>query len=246
MVAVALAVLVAIPLLILFIVIGIPWWPALIIGALIGGLIVWWLYATADQRAMPDLPKGQVSAMAMARFENLIEGLCLSIGISEPDHLVVRSDALNAMAVARKERRTLVVTDALLEQLERIELEGVLAELLVRLKTGDAEAATVAASVIGKPLLDSPLAGVGRSIAPRVLPRLLDQDRDVLADRQAVSITRYPPGLSAALVRMADGPSVASLSTAGTDHLWMAPPSRMESILPTAPLDWRIDILLEI
>lgn len=233
----------------LCLVVGVPWWAGAVAGLAVTALILWRRAQTADVRVLaPYLslsPAGAADPIATARFKNLVEGLCLSIGVSEPELLVVSDPARNAMAVARNDRQTLVVTDSLLADLQRIELEGVVAELLVRLRSGDAERATVMAALVGGLLLDSPLGSVTRPLAARLMRQTLDHYRDVTADQQAVAVTRYPPGLLAGLERIGTGPVLPAAATPGTDHLWMVPPPRAADLFDFAPLEWRIDILAE-
>jgi len=130
-----------------------------------------------------------------ARLENLVQGLSLAGGVEEPQVVVLSDPARNAMAVRNGGRNRIVVTQGLLQSLEVVELEGVVAELLTRLKNGDAEAATLGAALFGQPILDGPLRSVLGPVARMGLGRLLSADRDLEADRQAVRLTRYPPGL---------------------------------------------------
>ncbi|MDA3038723.1 MAG: hypothetical protein O3C27_04180 [Actinomycetota bacterium] len=230
-------------------VVGLPWWTGAVLGAVVTALVLWRRARRADVTVLEPYRSLAGTAnpdpVVVARFGNLVEGLCLSIGIPEPELLVVSDPARNAMAVARDQRQTLVVTDSLLTDLERVELEGVVAELLVRLRSGDAERATVMAALVGGLLLDSALGSVGRPLAARLMRRTLDDYRDVTADRQAVAVTRYPPGLWAGLERIGSGPVLPVGATPGTDHLWMVPPPRAADLFDFAPLEWRIDILME-
>ena len=229
--------------------VGLPWWAGVLLAVVVTGVVLWRRAQSADADVLEPYRSLARSAspdpVVVARFTNLVEGLCLSIGVPEPELLVVSDPARNAMAVARDDRQTLVVTDSLLTDLQRIELEGVVAELLVRLRSGDAERATIMAALVGGLLLDSPLGGFTRPLAARLMRRTLDHYRDVTADQQAVAVTRYPPGLWAGLERIGTGPVLPAGATPGTDHLWMVPPPRAADLFDFAPLEWRIDILME-
>lgn len=244
------AVPVAAVLALVFLAVGVPWWLGSLVGLALAFLVVWRLAEAADRHVLGQLrqttPAVDGDPVLVARFANLVEGLCLSIGVPEPDVLVITDPARNAMAVARHDRQTLVVTDGLLRDLERIELEGVVAELVVRLRSGDAERATVVAGLVGRLLLDSPVGGMARPLAAGLLGRSLDRYRDVTADQQAVAITRFPPGLWAGLERIGAGQVLPNGATPGIDHLWMVPPQRAATLFDFAPLEWRIDVLMEI
>jgi heat shock protein HtpX len=256
----AVGALVAVPLAlvatVVFWLVGVPWWLGIVVALVVAGLLVWRRAETADDRVLSGLATVAVArtgsspavadTVSLARFQNLVEGLCLRIGVREPELRVLVDQARNAMAVARHDRQSLVVTTGLLQDLSRIELEGVIAELLVRLRSGDAERATVMAALVGAPLLDSPLAGITRPLASALLRRVLDLYRDVMADQQAVAVTRYPPGLSAGLERIGSGSLLPAGAPAGIDHMWMVPPARAATLFGFAPLEWRIDVLTEI
>jgi Zn-dependent protease with chaperone function len=239
------AVTVAVPLFILLLIVGRLWWIAPIIGLIVGVSVVWHLHRSAFRRVMQAFVPIAGNDVARARLENLVEGLSLSIGTSEPELLVVADEARNALAVARGDEKAIIITDSLLVALDRIELEGVVAALLIRLKNGDAERATSMASLVGKPFLDSGMSTIAAPLGGLLLRRNLSEYRDILSDQQAVAITRYPPGLSAALGRIAVVSAAPLAATPGTDHLWMVPPARLDSLVPHAPLDWRVEALLE-
>lgn len=255
------AALVVVPLtvvlVVLGLVIGMGWITvpvAVVLAVAVGALLVWQRARTADARVLEAV--GPVTAVPadsaderLARFRNLVDGLCLSIGVAEPTLAVIDDPAPNAMAVAAGDRHTVIVTRSVLEQLDRLALEGVVAELLIRLRNGDAERATLVAALFGGPLVEGPLAGPLRPLTAMVYDRAIDEHRDISADLQAVSVTRYPPGLRSGLEVIA---GAATNETApakmgpGFDHLWIVPPGRARRLFDFAPLEWRIDVLLEI
>ena len=183
---------------ILFWLLPTPWWLGVLFGLVAAGVIVWMRVRNADQVVVSSLGGGLLKTDGAARLENLVQGLSLAGGVEEPQVVVLSDPARNAMAVRNAGRNRVVVTQGLLQSLEVVELEGVVAELLTRLKNGDAEAATLGAALFGQPILDGPLRSVLGPVARMGLGRLLSADRDLEADRQAVSLTRYPPGLHGA------------------------------------------------
>lgn len=252
--AIALAVLVlAIPAviigLILFVLIPGPWWLGIVLGLAAAGIAVWLQVRRADQVVLSRLGGGLLQPDGAARLENLVQGLSLAGGVEEPEIVVLSDQSRNAMAVRNQDRNRVVLTQGLVESLEVVELEGVVAELLTRLKNGDAASATLGAALFGIPILDGPLAPVLRPVANVGLSRLLRADRDLEADRQAVRLTRYPPGLHGALRKMSQGDVTPNALTAGQGHLWLIEPSSEHDMVETgtrAPLDLRIDVLAEL
>jgi heat shock protein HtpX len=102
-----------------------------------------------------------------------------------------------------------VVTRGLLDGLERIELEGVLAHELAHVKALDSRIGTVAAAL-------APLGTWAVTTA-------VGEDREEAADAAGVAFTRYPPGLLRALEKLAGGPTGLRTGAKATAHLWLVP-----------------------
>ena len=84
------------------------------------------------------------------RLHNLVEGLCIASGLPKPRLYVVDDPAPNAFATGRNPRHAAVaVTTGLLEKLNRIELEGVLAHELSHIKNYDILVSTLAVTMVG-------------------------------------------------------------------------------------------------
>lgn len=227
---------------------GLGWLIGVVVGALIGAVVVWHRLRSAQRRVLSLLGAEPASDNAHARLLNLAEGLSLAGGTGQPDLYVIDDPGLNAAALAGGGQAALVATTGLLGALDRVPLEGVVAEALVRVRNGDAEAATLGVSLFGS-LLAGPLVLVTKPIGRLGIGRLLGPDRDLLADRAAVSLTRYPPGLLEALDQIRSANPVVGRRSPATDHLWLVPPSAIDGraeVLPVAPLDLRIDVLGEL
>ncbi len=165
------------------------------------------------------------------RLLNLAEGLCVAGGLAMPEMRVLGSDAANAVLLAPGRRdAVLIVTQGLLDRLERVELEGVLAHELSHLRRGDAGLASVATRAAGLP------ATVSARATSAVL-RLAGPDREPRADLAAASLTRYPPGLAAALDKLAGAPTrpdgLDPVAVRLTAPLWCAP---LAEAVPARPL----------
>jgi heat shock protein HtpX len=201
------------------------------VGAFVGASIVlavamWWTAEPVARRAMGGVP-ADPATKSHARLLNLVEGLCATVGTRQPEVRVRDAEGLNAAVCGRRRRSaTLVVTQGLLDQLNRVELEGVVAQLLTRIRSHDILPATVTVATLG----------IGAT--------LLSPPEPVTAmDRAAMSFTRYPPGLISALEKMeAKGTAVRGVSRS-TAHLWFADPGTRPS--QTSLLD-RIAALREL
>lgn len=227
---------------VVLVVVGVPWWLSLII---VVGLAA--AAASAVVRAAPSLVLGHLRAVPLddrrehERLVHLVEGLCLATGVRVPDLAVVDDDAPNGMVVGRSsDDATVVVTRGLVERLGRTELEGVIAHLLSRLRSPRLGDETLAALVIGRALAPVPV------VQRRALAWVVDEHPSVRADRDAVAMTRYPPGLAAALVTIDAAGGSLRFGGRATRHLWLDDPVRSADDAVDIPLVERIDVLQEL
>jgi heat shock protein HtpX len=161
-----------------------------------------------------------------SRLHNLVEGLCAAAGLPKPAVYVVDDEAPNALALGTGPKTaSLVVTTGLLAKLDRMELEGVVAHELSHIKSGDIEVSTLAANLFGR-------------FAPDLAARLSSPRRELLADVNSISLTRYPPGLTAALEKLRADPARPTAGGRAVAHLWIE--------TPDPPLEERIAALREL
>lgn len=84
------------------------------------------------------------------RLHNLVEGLCIASGLPKPRVYVIADPAPNAFATGRNPRNAAIaVTTGLLEKLNRVELEGVVAHELAHIKNYDILVSTLAVTLVG-------------------------------------------------------------------------------------------------
>ncbi|MGH9076744.1 MAG: hypothetical protein ACRDY0_04720 [Acidimicrobiales bacterium] len=209
---------------------------AVVVLVVVAAAVAAFVWTTAERRAVSAIGGRDADARADARFVNLVEGLGAAGGVSPPRLLVVDDPALNAAALGRDPRRgTLVVTSGLLGALTRVELEGLLAAQLVRIKRGDTLPGTLASAA-------GPLA---RRACRSALPA---QGGDLAA----VALTRYPPGLASALEKVATGPTALVREVPAVAALWLADPGQPAGPgqpgdrAVRAPLEARIAALREL
>lgn len=155
-----------------------------------------------------------LSAPGPARLANLVESVALAVGIPEPALRVVEDPASNALVTGSDARRaTLVVTSGLLDRLDLLALEAVVAQQLSIIRQGSTRRRDVATAVLGT---------AGRLVPPLGSLAARAAATELGADVAAVTVTRYPPGLLAALDAVTAGPEVRS--SAILVPLWFAPP----------------------
>ena len=105
-----------------------------------------------------------------ARLHNLVEGLCIASGLPKPRVYVIDDEAPNAFATGRDPKHAAIaVTTGLLEKMNRVELEGVIAHELSHIKNYDILVSTLAVTMVGRHRpgvgLRDPLPVVGRRSA---------------------------------------------------------------------------------
>lgn len=169
------------------------------------------------------------------RLRNLVDGLCTTSGLPVPELSVVEVASINGLVVGlAPEDTTLVVTRGMLDRLDRIELEGVVARQLASIRRGESALATTLVAVAG--------------VAPGLVARVLPDRYDLRADLDAVGLTRYPPGLTRALEKAREGSAVPH-APRWSSHLWFDDPSPAGGEPPAiahSPIEERIATLQEL
>ena len=100
--------------------------------------------ALAVSRAQPADPE------QYRRLHNLVEGLCIASGLPKPRVYVVDDPAPNAFATGRDPKHAAIaVTTGLLDKLNRVELEGVVAHELAHIRNYDILVSTLAVTLVG-------------------------------------------------------------------------------------------------
>jgi heat shock protein HtpX len=155
------------------------------------------------------------------RLFNVLEGLCVENGLAIPRVRILDDDAANSLLLPDDDGGlVLVCTRGLLQSLDRIQLEGVLADTLAGAKRGDVKRAALIARILGAVAAASPSAA---SLAWR----FTEPARQFRTDREACRMTCFPPGLLSALEVLSDrvtapsglAPALARLSA----PYWLVP-----------------------
>ena len=210
----------------------VPWWLAIVVGVLATIVLVFVLERRAPAAALRALGATPLDEGAEPRLESIVESICATSGSAEPSLHVADSRVPDVAVLGRVDDTHLVVSTGALRQLDRLELEAVVARQLAT-PTTELEAATTLVPV-------STLLG---PLAPRVRARVLDDRRMAGADLEGVKITRYPPALASALEKAAAAGTTSGSPAAS--HLWLiGPAGGADPEHP--PLHERIDTLREL
>ena len=184
----------------------------------------------------------------------IVENLCITAGLPLPKIYIIEEAQPNAFATGRDPEHSVVaVTRGLLEKLERVELEGVIAHELSHIKNRDMLLQTVVVVLAGMISIASEIflrslwwSGGGRRkreenqlfyllgliaiilapIAATLIRLAISRKREFLADASGALLTRYPEGLAKALEKIASDPHPMRRASSATAHLFIANPFR--------------------
>jgi heat shock protein HtpX len=130
-----------------------------VIALVLSGALAFASYWKADAVALAVSRAHPADPAQYRRLYNLVEGLCIASGLPQPRIYIVDDPAPNAFATGRNPRHAAIaVTTGLLEKMNRVELEGVLAHELSHVKNYDILVSTIAVTLVGAVALLSDMA----------------------------------------------------------------------------------------
>jgi heat shock protein HtpX len=130
-----------------------------IIALVISGAIAFGSYWKADKIALAVSRAKPAPPDEYARLHNLVEGLCIAGGLPKPGVYIIDDPAPNAFATGRNpQHAAIAVTTGLLEKMNRVELEGVVAHELSHIRNYDILVSTLAVTLVGAVALMTDLA----------------------------------------------------------------------------------------
>lgn len=121
---------------------------------LVGGIIYWFLANAASEKFVVDVHQGELLEMNQApRLYETVQELSELAGIEPPFIYVLPTKIPNAFVVSRRGRSSIIgVTTGLTAELERDEVQAVMAIMVARIASGSALAWTIASALSGIPL----------------------------------------------------------------------------------------------
>ena len=130
-----------------------------VIALVASGGIAFASYWKADAIALAASRARPADPQQYQRLHNLVEGLCIASGLPKPRVYIIDDPAPNAFATGRDPKHAAIaVTSGLLEKMNRVELEGVVAHELSHIKNYDILVSTLAVTLVGAVALLSNLA----------------------------------------------------------------------------------------
>jgi heat shock protein HtpX len=185
---------------------------------------------------------------------NVVDEMTIASGLPRPQVYIVTDEDPNAFATGRDPQHSyVVVTQGLLDALNREELQGVIAHEMSHIRNYDIRLMTVVAAFVGSIVLLSDTArrsmrfggGTGRRrskggggiliilwivaivLAPliaQMMAMLVSRKREYLADASGAELTRNPLGLASALRKLESAAAPTTSIKRGAAHLCIVDP----------------------
>jgi heat shock protein HtpX len=185
----------------------------------------------------------------------IVENLAITAGLPLPKIYVINEAQPNAFATGRNPKHGVVaVTTGLLDNLDRAELEGVIAHELAHIGNRDALLQTVVVVLVGTiiiltdffwrisfwggfsrksnrdnkagaiMLLVAVILAVLAPFLATLIKLAISRKREFLADASGSLLTRYPEGLAKALEKISSDSHVLKTANNSTAHLYISSP----------------------
>ena len=228
---------------------------AILYGAVIFSVIMsfgsyWW----SDKIVLAMSDAKEVKHEDNPQIYHLVENLCITAGLPVPKIYIIRDSAMNAFATGRDPQHGVIcLTTGIIDRLEKIELEGVIAHELSHIGNRDILLSTVIVVMVGFVTLladwfrhwafyrrgdDNEGGGQLRliliimaivlsilaPIAAVLIQLAISRKREFLADADGALLTRYPEGLSNALKKISSDTEPLEAANRATAHLFIANP----------------------
>ena len=184
------------------------------------------------------------------KIQHLVENLSITAGVPLPKIYIIDDSAPNAFATGRDPKHaSIALTRGLIEKLNKVEIEGVIAHELSHVRNWDILLSTVSITLVGIVTLladwfmrvrisqndhdrnsGNALVIIGIILAvlapmfARLLQLAISRKREFLADASGAMLTRYPEGLASALEKIAAYPTGMRVANRATAHLFIANP----------------------
>ena len=192
---------------------------------------------------------------------HMVENLCITAGLPVPKIYIIEDSAMNAFATGRDpEHGVICLTTGIINRLEKIELEGVIAHELSHIGNRDILLSTVVVVLVGFITLladwfrhwaffggknrDSDKGQLGvilmvaaialsilAPIAAMLMQLAISRKREFLADASGALLTRYPEGLARALEKISGDTEPLEAANRATAHLYIANPFKGKKMM---------------
>lgn len=226
------------------------------IALIISGLTTFFSYYHSDKAILALSGAKQIQETDDPKLFRSVQNLCIGSGLPMPKVYVIEDTAPNAFATGRDPNHSVVcVTSGLLQKLDRLELEGVLAHELSHIKNFDVRLQSIVVILVGFVTLLADLfmrnlwlgnrkndrggsggivlIGVVLAILSPIFAALIQlsisRKREYLADASGALLTRYPEGLASALEKISKDKEPLEVANNATAHLYIIDPFKGKS-----------------
>ncbi|MBI4079584.1 MAG: M48 family metallopeptidase [Candidatus Levybacteria bacterium] len=217
-------------------------------------------YYTSDKMILGISGARQIQKSDNPQLWNTVENLCIGIGLPIPKVYLIEDSAPNAFATGRDPTHAVVcVTTGILEKLNKVELEGVIAHELSHIQNYDIRLLSIVVIFVGLVTLMGDfflrsMRHIGRSrsrkagqlqliflflglafavlspIIATVIQLAVSRKREFLADASGALLTRYPEGLASALEKIGKDREPLEAANNATAHLYIVNPFKGKEI----------------
>jgi heat shock protein HtpX len=225
------------------------------IALIISGLMSFASYYFSDQIILGMSKAKQIKKNDNPELFRIVENLCIGAGIPMPKVFIIDDSAPNAFATGRDPKHAVVcATTGILQKLNKVELEGVIAHELSHIRNFDIRLMAIVVVLVGLVALLADffmrslwygggrrnsregsntqgiflLIGIVLAILSPIIATLIQlavsRKREFLADASGALLTRYPEGLARALEKISQDEIPMRYAHNGTAHLFIASP----------------------
>lgn len=235
-------------------------WTFLVFALVVSGVGSWVSYYNSDSIALSLSGAHPALHKTHPQYLNIVDNLARVARIPTPKTYVIDSPAYNAFATGRDpDHAAIAITQGLLDDMNRTEIEGVVAHELSHIRNYDTRLMTIVAILVGSIamvlnwswrlswhrgagnrdnnregnaiiMLIGVLFIILAPIIAQVIQLTISRRREFYADAAGVMLTRQPSGLIGALKKIAAHEAV-TLETANTAtaHLYIDDPVTQET-----------------
>ncbi len=192
---------------------------------------------------------------------HLVENLCITAGLPVPKIYIIEDTAPNAFATGRDpEHGVICLTTGIIQKLEKVELEGVLAHELSHIGNRDILLSTVVVVLVGFItlladwfrhwafwggksrnsegggqiklilMIAAIVLSILAPIAAMLMQLAISRKREFLADADGALLTRYPDGLARALEKISADTEPLEAANRATAHLYIINPFKGKKV----------------
>ncbi len=228
---------------------------------ILAGVMSFGSYYYSDKIVLATVGAQEIEKKDNPELYDVVENLCIGDGLPMPKIYIMQTDAPNAFSTGRDPKHAIVcVTTGILQRLNKVELEGVIAHELSHIKDYDIRLMGIVAILVGFVailanifmnqlwwggmrsndredgnaqyvfILIGIVFAILSPIAATLIQLALSRKREYLADAAGVLLTRYPEGLASALEKIEKYKTPMPQVSNATAQLFIESPLKGENL----------------